>query len=447
MMNYKYSKISFAVVIAGNFAGTLQFDKGKMAFEYDPDYSGPNLSASMQRANSMTFDDSQTRPVVSGLLPDNDRVRETMADRIGASSSDLASLLHEYGKDLPGAIQVCTFDELDSVLASEGKYAPVSDNEIANRLTKALSDKHPAWHYDSEHWSLGGYQGKFALAYIDGQWMSCEGAYPSTHIIKPGVSGMPYQALVEFISMQTASRLGLPTAKTLFDDFCGVPAIIIERYDRVYDGKNILRLHQEDLCQALGFDPNRKYRVSAKQAVEALEQYTDKKSVQRFADALLFNYLIGGLDAHAKNFSLIHLSEKEATLAPLYDVASVLPYEKPNDGKVWRKLPMDIGGEKRIGALTGSNIQHFAEQLNIDTDECKAKVIQFAEQIPGTIDEICNDFSYVDNIEEVHDLMHKTISINCEYAVKNIDRTHAKDDFICPDTKMLYCGTLPQKVN
>lgn len=128
-----------AVVISGKHAGTLQSGIDGMRFDYERAYDGPNLSVAMPHQAS-AYDDAVTRPVFDGLLPDGEAVRATMARRIGASSADTMGLLAEYGKDLPGAVQVCPEGELQSVLAAEGSYVPIANSEIAQRLKDAISE-------------------------------------------------------------------------------------------------------------------------------------------------------------------------------------------------------------------------------------------------------------------------------------------------------------------
>lgn len=110
-------------------------------------------------------------------------------------------------------------------------------------------------------------------------------------------------------------------------------AIVIERYDRQHAGNEIIRVHQEDVCQALGLTPTKKYQneggPSPANIVELLRAYsTDRVAdVDTFVAVIGFNWLIAGTDAHAKNFSLL-LSAPHVRLAPLYDVASILPMMK-----------------------------------------------------------------------------------------------------------------------
>tara|TARA_R110000787_G_scaffold189852_2_gene301423 strand:- start:5519 stop:5851 length:333 start_codon:yes stop_codon:yes gene_type:complete len=70
---------------------------------------------------------------------------------------------------------------------------------------------------------------------------------------------------------------------------------------------SVLRAHLEDYCQALGAHPADKYQnmggPSPHDMIAHLRTFGSqpKTDVLRFVDALIFNWLIGGTDAHAKN--------------------------------------------------------------------------------------------------------------------------------------------------
>ena len=431
-----------AVIIAGRIAGTLrEHGDGYMSFTYDRDYGGPPLSVALPNVEDAEHLDLAVRPVIEGLLPDNPRARSEMAREAGIDSTDTFPLVERFGKDLPGAVQVCNPADVDGVLRQEGRYIPISDSEVAERLVLASDPDHPTWHLESETWSLGGNQGKFALALIDGKWKRCEGSYPSTHILKPGVSGMPCQALVEFATMQAASRIGLDVAHTEYREFDDVGAIIVERYDRMRTVDGILRIHQEDLCQALGYLPADKYDVTTSEVLGLLAAHADTASTARFADGLMFNYLVGGIDAHAKNYSLLHLGESEVTLAPLYDLASVLPYEKVGHGR-WRKTPMSIGGIRNIGALTGADLDKLANSAGLPSDAVRERMRFMAQSVPDAIADIGRDRPDIHGIDHVISEMTRTVSANCRAMLANIDRGHA--DFVRPGLDIVNGGKLPR---
>jgi serine/threonine-protein kinase HipA len=140
--------------------------------------------------------------------------------------------------------------------------------------------------------------------------------------------------LNEHVRLDAARRAGLIVARTAIEQFADETAVVVARYDRLSSAEGqITRVHQEDLCQALGAPPSRKYQNEggptpaqiARLLRAAMPPRAGENAVWRFADALIWNWLLAGTDAHAKNYSLM-LAGDQARLAPLYDVASALPY-------------------------------------------------------------------------------------------------------------------------
>jgi len=165
-------------------------------------------------------------------------------------------------------------------------------------------------------------------------------------------------------------------------------AIVIERYDRQHKGNDIVRIHQEDICQARGIMPTKKYQneggPSAFDIIELLRTYsTDRQDdLGTFVAALGFNWLIAGTDAHAKNFSLL-LGGRRVRLAPLYDVASILPYDEFDLRKV--KLAMKIGGEYKLSLIGLRQWQKFAREVRMEADELVELLASMAKQLPDEV--------------------------------------------------------------
>jgi serine/threonine-protein kinase HipA len=138
----------------------------------------------------------------------------------------------------------------------------------------------------------------------------------------------------------------MPVADTKVMRFEKEIAVVIERYDGQFSGNTIIRVHQEDIRQAIGVLPTKKYQNEGGPApadiVELLRSYsTDRETdLDTFVDALGFNWLIAGTDARAKNYSLLPASGPTVRLAPLYDIASILPYDDVDVQKI--KLAMNV---------------------------------------------------------------------------------------------------------
>jgi serine/threonine-protein kinase HipA len=245
-----------------------------------------------------------------------------------------------------------------------------------------------AWQPTLEHgqFSLAGAQAKIALFREGGRWGRPSGRIPTSHIIKPAVEGLDDHDLNEHLSLQAAGYIGLRVARSEIVEFGDERAIVIERYDRIQDGHGLMRVHQEDLCQAFGLPPTSKYQREGgpgpTQIVDLLrttDPAAGPQSVASFVDALAFSWLIGGTDAHGKNYSVL-LSGRQVRLAPLYDVASILPYK--DFQRPGLKLAMRIGDEYRLDWIAARHWLRMAREMRLDDEALLERVRDLAQRVP-----------------------------------------------------------------
>ncbi len=320
-----------------------------------------------------------------GLLPDNERVLTRWAKTHQCSASDVFGLLKGVGADVAGAARyVC-----GSIADRESGFEPLSEREVAELLRQAKLDS-TSWHSQLKgHWSLAGAQTKIALAFDEGQqsWGVPLGVRPTTHIMKPAISGLTDHDVNEHVCLQAASALGLRAAETVIRSFDGERVLVVTRYDRLLRDGSVIRVHQEDFCQALGVHPQSKYQSDGGPGIDDLavllrEVVTGNAEgdVNALFRAAAFNWLLLGTDAHAKNYSLL-LSGPQVRLAPLYDVASVAPYER-YPSKL--KLAQKIGGEYRAGHISRRHWERAAKSVRIDAERLLDDIIEMAERLPDT---------------------------------------------------------------
>ncbi|MEJ0051723.1 MAG: type II toxin-antitoxin system HipA family toxin [Methylovirgula sp.] len=367
--------------------------QGRLTFVYDDKWREADdaypLSLSMPLA-AKEHGRSVIEAFLWGLLPDNDRVLDRWAAKFHVSARNVFALISHVGEDCAGAVQFVTPDRLSAMRSgNEDKIEWLDESDIAKRLQTLRSD-HAAWRLprDTGQFSLAGAQPKTALLLQGKRWGIPSGRLPTTHILKPPTGQFDGHAENEHICLMLARSLGLPAAQSKVMRFEDEIAIVIERYDRLRTGNEIVRVHQEDICQARGIMPTKKYQneggPGAGDIIDLLRTYsTDRQAdLKTFVGALGFNWLIAGTDAHAKNFSLL-LGGSHVRLAPLYDVASVLPYDEFDIRKV--KLAMKIGGEYELDQIGHRQWQKFARETRTDADELMVSLVSMAKQLPDEV--------------------------------------------------------------
>lgn len=383
------------VLLDGKQAGRLGAPaRGRLTFTYDDAWRFAKdaypLSLSLPLAAAAHGGDA-VEGFLWGLLPDNDRVLESWARRFQVSARNVFALISHVGEDCAGAVQFVRPARLEAVLGGGADEVDwLDESDIAARL-RALREDHAAWRLprDTGQFSLAGAQPKTALLFENGRWGIPSGRLPTTHILKPPTGHFDGHAENEHVCLALARALGLSAASSRVMHFGEEIAIVVERYDRVPAGNRIVRVHQEDICQALGIPPTRKYQneggPGVADVVELLRTHSSARAedIQRFIDAIGFNWLIGGTDAHAKNYSLLLAGGPRVRLAPLYDVASILPYDEFDIRKV--KLSMKIGGEYAPGQIGPRQWRKLAQEVRVDGDALVARLRAMAARLPDEI--------------------------------------------------------------
>jgi serine/threonine-protein kinase HipA len=205
--------------------------------------------------------------VFENLLPDSDRIRRRVAEKVGADGTDSFSLLSQIGRDCVGALQFIPDDE-DAIYDTAGINGEVvSDNDI-EKLLKNLVQAPLGLDRDEEfRISVAGAQEKTSLLFHEGKWLKPHGTTPTTHIFKTQIGSLPNGIDLsnsvenEYYCLKLMAAFGLPVNTAQIHVFGETQALVIERFDRKWtkDGR-LLRLPQEDCCQALSIPPSRKYQ-------------------------------------------------------------------------------------------------------------------------------------------------------------------------------------------
>ncbi len=396
------------VLINNRICGRLEKNPGgAIAFQYASSWLDWAPAFPISLSLPLRAQAWRGEPVVAvfdNLLPDNPPIRRQVAERTGAEGVDVYSLLAQIGRDCVGAMQFLPDGEVvDALQPVQG--APLGEDEIAAVL--ANLDKAPLGiDFDGEfRISVAGAQEKTALLRHNGQWMRPIGTTPTTHILKPQLGEIPTpwgmidlndSVENEHYCLALLAHLGLPTAKTEVAQFGERKVLVVERFDRRWRGDDqLLRMPQEDFCQALSVPSSRKYQnMHGPGVVDLLTRL--RESDEPLADQALvlksqiLFWLIGATDGHAKNFSLFLRPGGRFQLTPFYDVLSAQPaFDAKRIPHNKYKLAMSVGAKPHytILDLHGCYFVETAKAAGLGAatirrvlDEVRAGVLDAADQ-------------------------------------------------------------------
>ncbi|WP_333811269.1 HipA domain-containing protein [Timonella senegalensis] len=346
-------------------AAKIRRHHGTLSLRYVDEYiADPNsVPISLQfPLTPQAIHGDRVRWFLENLLPDREDVRSSWAVKAGLSSTDGFDLLAVYGSDVAGALE---FYPEGVPKSGNGTLVPRSTDEIAQTIREIRADD-SRWLRDGIHktsFSLAGAQGKFALARRGEYWFEPTGAMPSTHIFKPGIKDFEGSDVTEHITMTVARQLGLSAAKTEIISFAGEHTLVVERFDRFELDGEIKRIHQEDLAQATATPVLKKYENHGGPSYRDLFALFDKhlaissaqQAKAQFVHGLVFAWVIGHGDGHAKNYSIQHVPGSIG-LAPHYDLNSSLVFEPEQTCRAMDfsafdavELSFSVNGSFRIG--------------------------------------------------------------------------------------------------
>ncbi len=390
------------VYIGGQFAGRLDRASDRsLTFTYDELYAESlgttPLSLSMPKSR-LTHRDDVAGAWFANLLPESERKLERTAASVGIRSIQPFDLLAHIGHDVSGAVQVFP----------EG-VTPLDGADVVERTESQIADELRVLRADPDEvpnafgrWSLAGQQGKIAVVHREGRWYAPAGRAASTHILKMGPDGIAGGDLAEFVTLRAAHFCGIPAPRAWLHRFDDQLAVVVERYDRYTDrsreaqgrfGSEVCRIHQEDMCQALGLRPGLKYQSDGgpdvgeiADALWRLPARNREASVQQFARLLLFNALTYSPDAHAKNYSLL-LRGAEVAFAPAYDLLSNAVMFDLKRVRRETKLAMKTGSSSyEADRFTPERLTALGLQLRLADDWLASTAWHLAQRVGDAFD-------------------------------------------------------------
>ena len=364
--------------LAPNSPDTLQYDSGWTQSE-----QGRPLSLSLP---FMPGDASQrgdrVRAYFENLLPDSRDIRERMARRYRTGTTDAFDLLAEVGRDCVGALEILPIGTSSSgVLPLQTE--PLTDAQVAQVLrgTTTPSTLGLIANDDDFRISIAGAQEKTALLQVDGQWCLPRGATPTTHIFKlpMGLIGgmkldMKHSVENEWLCAMVLKAFGLPVAACQPLQFEDMKALVVERFDRAWwaspeGDRRLIRLPQEDMCQATGVSPGAKYEADGGPGIDSifkvLEGSIAREQDRRiFFQAQVLFWMLCATDGHAKNFSLFIRPGGRYQLTPLYDVLSAYPVLGEGPSKISpfkAKMAMSVRSKNAHWKMKDIHRRHWLE--------------------------------------------------------------------------------------
>jgi serine/threonine-protein kinase HipA len=371
---------------------------GRFSFEYDAGWAALPESFAISQSLPLEagrHEEGAGHAFFANLLPDG-HVRQLVARRLGLSESNDFALLDALGGECAGALVVGR----SPPEPGQPSYRPLDEIEIAELASRGRVFAETSG-TGGIRLSLAGAQDKLAVKVDGDRLLIPEGASPSTHILKFANRDYKHLPENELFVTTLAGQCELPTVSAELRKIGNRRHLLVKRYDRVVDGSGkIQRLHQEDLCQALGVPPGKKYEGEGGPRFDQCFGMVDAASVEPALDTralirwLAFNAIVGNADGHAKNLSLLRTAGRAIRLAPFYDLLSTAAYPRiasrlamaiagrsdPGQiqGKDWRALAKTIG----VGAFVEDTVRDLAEELPEKAETVRSSLTEQHGRLP-----------------------------------------------------------------
>ena len=386
------------VLLNGRRVGNLAKEPGgSINFRYDESWLAWEHALPVSLSLPLSESGFRGEPVVAvfeNLLPDSDALRRRIADTVGARGTDAYGLLAAIGRDCTGALQFIVEGEEAVNVTGEIKGDAVDDESI-DKLLRSLPHAPLGLSRDDEfRVSVAGAQEKTALLRHDGKWIRPHGTTPTTHLLKTRIGVLPNGIDLsdsvenEFYCLKLMEAFALPVNRAKIKTFGETKALVIERFDRRWTANGLLlRLPQEDCCQALSVLPSKKYQNEGgpgmADILDLLRGSDTPEDDQRmfFKSQILF-WLLGATDGHAKNFSIFIGPGGSYRLTPLYDVLTTQPVldRKQIDRKHVR-LAMSVGKRRhyRIDKILGRHFVQTAERAGLPKSLARSSIEEIVD--------------------------------------------------------------------
>lgn len=399
------------VAMNGILVGSLtKASSGAISFQYDPSWlSRPGaraISLSMPLRHDAYHGDIPYN-FFDNLLPDNEEIRSRIQSRFQAATKRPFDLLSKIGSDCVGAIQLYSpqnsFQDVRQIHAE-----PLTESRMAQVLRGYQSDAPLGMLDDMDDFriSIAGAQEKTGLLWYQNQWHLPLGSTPTSHILKLPIGILPHKNIDlsdscenEWLCLKIAAAFGFEVNDANIIYVEEVKALALTRFDRRWsqDGSWLMRLPQEDMCQALGVAPALKYESDGGPNIASIMQFllgsrTSTQDREVFFKAQILFWLLAAIDGHGKNFSLFLEPESRYTMTPLYDIISAYPLMDSNSiPKQKAKMAMALTGTKKYYKWQTIQPRHFlstAKAVGFSTQRANELMTEMKNQAPSAIEKV-----------------------------------------------------------
>lgn len=389
------------IYMNGLFVGTLiRESTGRLVFTYSYDWLSWENSRPISLSMPLTeipYKGQLVDYYFDNLLPDSELIRERIQARFQASSKKCFDLLSLIGADCVGALQILTEPSVENIETIRAN--PINDDAI-DILLKHYQTAPLGMDRELDfRISIAGAQEKTALLWYQGKWCLPQGATPTSHIIKLPIgriihSGIDLSESVEneWLCLQVLAAYQLPVNSATITQFNDTKTLVVERFDRRWSDNKcwLMRLPQEDLCQALGKPSGLKYESDGGPGIldvmsillGSKEASHDRK---QFIKSVFLFWVLGAIDGHAKNFSLKIEPQGRYQLTPLYDVLSAYPLAAKRQIE-WQtlKMAMSLKGKNRHYLWNTIQLRHWFDMV----EKCQFSAVMMQEIIDDVFDKM-----------------------------------------------------------
>lgn len=411
-----------SVWLFGTQIGTLSQIDGRLSFSYVSDWLNTSNSIPLSQSlplQAEAFDDRATRPFFAGLLPEGDK-RKLIAQTLHVSRQNDFALLDGIGGECAGAVTLLEPGQMPQAQDNRGLVRWLDEVELL-RLLDEMPKRPMLAGEEGLRLSLAGAQDKLPVVAEGNRIGLPLFNSPSSHILKPAIVGVEGSVFNEGFCLALANALKLDTVKAEIRRINDRQYLLVERYDRqvTADGR-LMRLHQEDFCQALAVAPEYKYQNEGgpdlSQSFELVRRATRPNAPQilKLLDFVIFNAMVGNHDAHGKNFSLLYTTQG-IVLAPCYDVLSTAVYPNLTD-----KMAMKIGSTYRFTEVHLRHWERFATEAGLSPAQVKKRVLNIAQRLPDLAAKTSVIFEAEGNSHTILDKIMKLIEQRCERTIRSL---------------------------